>query len=84
MQKVTKDLLLKLKALHPGVHGVSYDFDTDWKTGSLVERWYLHIPNKYISFNTEKELQSEIKRLINSTERDLGFMYPSTVNKLKL
>ena len=84
MQKVTKDLLLKLKVLHPGVHGVSYDFDTDWKTGSLVERWYLHIPNKYISFNTEKELQSEIKRLINSTERDLGFMYPSTVNKLKL
>jgi len=84
MQKTTKDLLLRLKALHPGVHGISYDFDTDWKSGHLVERWYLHIPNKYITFESEKDLQTEIKKLINSTERDLGFMYPTTVNKLKL
>lgn len=84
MQKITKDLLLKLKALHPGVHGISYDFDTDWKNGTLVEYWYLHIPNKYLRFTTEKELQLEIRRLISSTERDLGFMYPSTTDKLNL
>ena len=84
MQKTTKDLLLRLKALHPGVHGISYDFDTDWKSGHIVEKWYLHIPNKYITFESEKDLQNEIKRLINSTERDLGFMYPHTTNKLNL
>jgi len=84
MQKVTKDLFLRLKALHPGVHGISYDFDTNWKTDKITETYYLHIPSKYIKFATEKELQAEIKKLINSTERDLGFIYPSTVKNLKL
>lgn len=84
MQKKTKDLFLRLKALHPAIHGISYDYDTDWKAGMIVERWYLLIPNTYLRFNTEKELQDEITRLINVVGSDLGFRFPETVKKFNL
>jgi hypothetical protein len=82
MQKTTKDLFLKLKGLRPIVHGVSNDYDTDWKTGQVIELWFLHMPNKYIPYKTEKELQDAIKVLIDSTETDLGFRLPETFKKI--
>lgn len=84
MQKVTKDLFIKLKELRPTVDSISNDYGTDWKAGMIVERFYLHIPNKYIPFNTEKELQDEIRNLIASTETELGFRFPRTAKELKL
>lgn len=83
MQKVTRDLFLKLKAIRPIIVGVSSFYGIDWKD-KLVEKYWLELPNKHIEFATEKELQDEIKRLIKSTESDLGLRYPQTVAKFGL
>lgn len=83
MNKTTKDLFNRLKELRPHVDGITNDYTTDWKTDKVVELWFLHIPNKYIPFNSEKELQDKLKELISSTEDDLGFRFPNT-KKLNL
>jgi hypothetical protein len=84
MQKTTKDLFLKLKALRPSVNSIEYYYGIDWKADKLIERWYLQRDNKHYTFNTEKDLCDEMKRLISSTESDLGFRFPETTKKLKL
>ncbi|MCK9429709.1 MAG: hypothetical protein M0R17_06860 [Candidatus Omnitrophica bacterium] len=84
MQKATKDLFIKLKALRPILHSISEYYGTDWKTDRLVHLFYLEYPNKHFTFNSEKELCDEIRRLIHSTESDLGFRFPETTKKLKL
>jgi hypothetical protein len=84
MQKVTKDLFLKLKALRPSVHAVSSYYGIHWKDDRSIEQYYLEIPNKHITFNTEKELQDHLKTLIASTASDLGFRFPETTSKLKI
>ena len=86
MQKVTKDLFIRLKELRPIIHSMSYYYGMDWKgdKDSVVEYWSLEYPNKHFDFSTEEELRTEIKRLIVSTEDDLGFRFPHTKNKLKL
>lgn len=84
MQKQTKDLFLRLKAIRPIIHSISYYYGIDWKSDLLIEQWDLEYPNKHFSFASEKELCEEMRRLINSTESDLGFRLPETVKKLKL
>lgn len=84
MQKTTRDLFLKLKALRPSVNSIEYYYGIDWKDDRLLEKWYLQRDTKHHTFNTEKELCDEMKKLINGTESDLGFRYPETVKKLKL
>lgn len=84
MQKATKDLFLRLKSLRPVIHSISYYYGIDWHSDRLIERWDLEYPNKHFSFSTEKLLCDEMRRLISSTESDLGFSYPHTVKKLKL
>lgn len=85
MQKATKDLFLKLKALRPSVNSIEYYYGIDWKPKDrLIEKWYLQRDNKHFTFNTEKELCDEMKRLISSTESDLGFRFPATTKALKL
>lgn len=84
MQKATKDLFLKLKALRPSVNSIEYYYGIDWKADRLIEKWYLQRDNKHITFNTEKDIVDEMRKLINSTESDLGFRFPETTKKLKL
>ena len=81
MNKTTKQLFARLKELRPIVDGISHDYGTDDRDGTLVEKWYLHIPNKYIPFSTEIDLQNKIKELTASTETDLGFRLPNTNKK---
>lgn len=83
MQKVTKDLFLKLKAIRPIIHSISYYYGIHWKTERLLEIWYLEYPNKHIEFKSEKELQDGIRVLIANTENDLGFRLPETFKKIK-
>ena len=64
MQKVTKDLFLKLKAIRPIIHSISYYYGIHWKTERLLEIWYLEYPNKHIEFKSEKELQNGIREEI--------------------
>jgi hypothetical protein len=84
MQKNTKELFITLKALRPIVHGISNYYGIDWKDNRLVEYWYLEYPNQHFKFASEKELCNELRRLIASTQSDLGFRLPHTVKKLKL
>lgn len=84
MQKKTKDLFIRLKALRPSIYSISEHYGTDWKTDRIVNIFYLEYHNKHFSFKTEIELCDEIKRLIRSTESDLGFRFPETTKKLKL
>jgi len=84
MQKATKDLFLKLKALRPSVNSIEYYYGIDWKADRLIEKWYLQRDNKHDTFNSEKEICDEMKRLIGGTESDLGFRFPITTHKLKL
>lgn len=85
MQKTTKDLFLRLKALRPSVNSIEEYYGINWKSNDgLIERFYIQHDNKHVPFNTEKELQDELKRLISSTESDLGFRFPHTKTKLKL
>jgi len=82
MQKTTKDLFDKLKAIRPSVHSISYYYGIEPLTDKLVEIWYLEYLNKHIKFNSEKDLQNAIKVLINITESDLGFRFPHTNSKV--
>jgi hypothetical protein len=84
MQKGTKDLFLKLKAVRPIINSISYYYGIDWKADRLIERWYLEYTNKSFPFDTEKDLKDEMQRLIDSTESDLGLRLPHTVKKLNL
>lgn len=84
MQKGTKDLFLRLKSVRPIIHSISYYYGIDWKSDLLIERWDLEYPNKHFSFSNEKDLCAEMRRLISSTESDLGFRFPATTHKLKL
>lgn len=84
MQKATRDLFLKLKALRPSISGVSSYYGIHWKDDRLIEKYWLEMNNQHIEFATEKELQNRIKELISSTESDLGFRFPETTKKLKL
>jgi hypothetical protein len=84
MQKLTKEIFLKLKAVRPIVHSVSSYYGIDWKKDRLVDKFWLEYPNKHIEFHTEKELQDYMKALVESTESDLGFRLPHTTKKLKL
>ena len=82
MQKVTKDLFLKLKAIRPVVHSICSYYGIDWKQDRLVNKFWLEYPNKHIEFHTEKELQEYLKQLITETNSDLGFRLPETFKKL--
>ena len=82
MQKVTKDLFLKFKALHPVVHSISYYYGIYPLTDRLVEHWYLEYPNKHIKFDSEKELQEMLRTTIKESENDLGFRLPETFKKV--
>jgi len=84
MQKVTKDLFLRLKAVRPIIHSISYYYGIHWASDRLVEIWYLEYPTKHIEFKSEKELQDAIRVMIKSTESDLGFRFPETTKKFKL
>lgn len=84
MNKTTRELFIKLKALRPSVNSIEYYFGIDWKADRLIERWYLQRDSKHNTFNTEKEICDEMKRLIAGTESDLGFRFPETTKKLKL
>lgn len=84
MQKRTKDLFLKLKALRPSVNSIEYYYGIDWKADRLIEKWYLQRDNKHHTFNTEEDICTEMRRLIGGAESDLGFRFPETVTKLKL
>ncbi len=82
MQKITKDLFLKFKALHPSVHSISYYYGIYPLTEKLVELWYLEYSTKHVSFNSEKELQEALKQSIATSEGDLGFRLPETFKKV--
>ena len=82
MQKKTKDLFLKLKAIRPSIHSISYYYGIYPMTDKLVEYWYLEYPNKHIRCNSEKELQDLIIKLTNETSSDLGFRFPETYSKI--
>lgn len=84
MQKGTKDLFLKLKALRPSINSIEYYYGIDWKKDIHIEYWSIQHDNKHTMYNTEKELCDEMRRLIVSTESDLGFRFPHTTHKLKL
>ena len=84
MLKTTKTLFDRLKELRPILHSISYYYGTDWKSNVITEIWYLEYPNKHLEFTSEKELQNEMKRMIISTQSDLGFRFPETTKKLKL
>ena len=84
MQKHTKDLFLKLKALRPSVNSIEHYYGIDWKSDRLVEYWYIQYNSKHFTFNSEKDLCTKIKELIVSTQSDLGFKYPLTAAEFKL
>jgi hypothetical protein len=83
MNKITKDLFLKLKALRPHIHGITHIYGTNWKNDEIEDIWFLDMPQP-IKFSNEKDLQDKLKELIKSTESDLGFRFPHTSKKLNL
>lgn len=82
MQAATKELVRQLHIKYPIIHGISCDLIFKGMTNIPTEKWYLHIWNNYIPFDTEAELRAELKRLLNVDMDMFQLAIKETMNKV--